>query len=350
MSILSTSKIKVLIVDDSTSMRLLVRSVLSSDPSIEIAGMAADGVEAVEKALALKPDVITMDVEMPRMDGISAMRQIMAKLPGTRVLMLSSVTQEGAKTTFEALEAGAFDYIPKSTNNGFEAEIVAKVKESVRSRFGRAITQTRISPAVPATASAASPKGKKINFVGIGASTGGPIALQEVLTKIPANFPHGIFIAIHMPKTFTGTYAERVNTKCAINVREAVDGEFLKPGTALIAPGGMHVTLIRQGGNLAVKIHQASEFPQHVFVPSVDIMMTSMAEASGGGMLGVILTGMGSDGFKGMQLLKQKGGTTIVQDEATSVIYGMPKACVDGRVADFVLPIGQIGVEIAKFG
>jgi two-component system chemotaxis response regulator CheB len=349
MAILGNGKIKVLIVDDSTSMRLLVRSVLSADPSIEIAGMAADGVEAVEKALALKPDVITMDVEMPRMDGITAMRQIMAKLPGTRVLMLSSVTQEGAKTTFEALEAGAFDYIPKNTNSGFEAEIVAKVKESVRSRFGRATAQPQIRTVVP-SATAALSKGKKINFVGIGASTGGPVALQEVLTKIPAGFPYGIFIAIHMPKAFTGTYAERINNKCAINVREAVDGEFLKPGTALIAPGGMHATLVRQGGNLAVKIHQAAEFPQHVFVPSVDIMMSSMAEASGGGMLGVILTGMGSDGFKGMQLLKQKGGTTIVQDEATSVIYGMPKACVDGHVADFVLPIGQIGVEISKFG
>jgi two-component system chemotaxis response regulator CheB len=194
------------------------------------------------------------------------------------------------------------------------------------------------------------PTGKKISMVGIGASTGGPIALQEVLTRIPAHFPYPILAAIHMPKAFTGTYAERINAKCAVTVREAVDGELLKPGVALIAPGGMHTTLVRQGSGFAVKTMPITDYPKHVFIPSIDIMMTGMAEASGGAMLGVILTGMGSDGFKGMQLLKKAGGTTIVQDEATSTIYGMPKACVEGKVADQVLPLGQIGTEITRFG
>ena len=191
--------------------------------------------------------------------------------------------------------------------------------------------------------------GKKINYVGIGASTGGPVALQEVLSRIPVNFPYGIIVGIHMPKAFTGPYADRLNAKCSMTIREAVDGDVLKPGLALIAPGGMHTTLVRRGGTVVVKSVPTSSYPQYVYVPSVDLMLLSMAEATNGSMLGVILTGMGNDGFKGMKQLKSMGGVTIVQDEATSTIYGMPKACVDGGVADEVLPLGQIGFEISKF-
>jgi two-component system chemotaxis response regulator CheB len=344
-----TDKIRVLIVDDSASMRMLIRGILVADPAIEVVGMAADGVEAVEKTLSLKPDVVTMDVEMPRMDGITALRQIMDKAPATRVIMLSSLTREGAKITFDALDAGAFDFVPKSATNGFETEIAGKVKEAFRSRFGRSSHAPSARPAISSPPGSAR-SDKKISMVGIGASTGGPIALQEVLSRIPAHFPYPILVAIHMPKAFTGTYADRINTKCAITVREAVDGDLLKPGVALIAPGGVHTALIRQGSGFAVKTMPITDYPKHVFVPSIDIMIASMAEVSGGSMLGVILTGMGSDGFKGMQLLKSKGGTTIVQDEATSTIYGMPKACVEGKVADQVLPLGQIGAEIARFG
>lgn len=348
----STIKIRVLIVDDSTSMRMLIRSILSADPQIEVVGMAADGVEAVEKAQTLKPDVITLDVEMPRMDGITALRQIMVKVPGIRVIMLSSLTIQGGKTTFDALEAGAFDYVAKSNSDGFGADITAKIKESVRSRFGTTLPAAKpLRPAVPAQVAAAVPpalKGKKIGAVAIGASTGGPVALQEVLTRIPRDFPLGILIAIHMPKAFTGTYAARLNSLCAIAVREAAAGDLIKPGLALIAPGGEHSTVVRQGGGLMIKTHPTGDYPKQVFVPSVDVMMTSMAEATGGAMLGVVLTGMGNDGFKGMQLLKQKGGATIAQDEASSVIYGMPRACVEGGVADAVLPLGQIGAEIAR--
>ena len=192
-------------------------------------------------------------------------------------------------------------------------------------------------------------RSKKINYVGIGASTGGPVALQEVLSRIPVNFPYGIIVGIHMPKAFTGPYADRLNAKCSMTIREAVDGDVLKPGLALIAPGGMHTTLVRQGSNVVVKTVPTSNYPQYVYIPSVDLLLSSMAEATSGSMLGVILTGMGNDGFKGMQLLKSKGGVTIAQDEATSTIYGMPKACVEGGVADDVLPLGQIGFEIAKF-
>ena len=182
----------------------------------------------------------------------------------------------------------------------------------------------------------------------IGASTGGPVALQEVLSRIPMDFPYGIIVGIHMPKAFTGPYADRLNGKCSLTIREAVDGDILKPGLALIAPGGMHTSLVKRGNSVVVKLSPTSAYPQYVYIPCVDLLISSMAEATAGSSLGVILTGMGSDGFKGMQQLKQRGGVTIAQDEATSTIYGMPKACVDGGVADEVLPLGQIGFAIAK--
>jgi two-component system chemotaxis response regulator CheB len=355
------AKTRILIVDDSSFMRMAIRSVLSKDPSFDIVGTAADGIEGVEKAIALKPDLITMDVEMPRMDGIAALKQIMAKAP-TKVIMVSTLTNEGAKSTFEALEAGAIDYIPKNVTdssdaqNTFKQDLMRKIKEAMASHIRRAPTPSSIltrttAPIVSAASRPTSSKflGKKIQYVGIGASTGGPVALQEVLSRIPVNFPYGLMVGIHMPKAFTGPYADRLNAKCSMTIREAVDGDILKPGLALIAPGGMHTTLVRQGTHIVVRTKPTSDYPQYVYIPSVDLMLSSMAEATAGSMLGVILTGMGSDGFKGMQLLKQKGGITIAQDEATSTIYGMPKACVDGGVADEVLPLGQIGFEISKF-
>ena len=357
----SGAKTRVLIVDDSSFMRMAIRGILVKEPSIEVIGTASDGVEGVEKAIALKPDLITMDVEMPRMDGISALKQIMAKAP-TKVLMVSTLTNEGAKATFEALDAGALDYIPKNVTdssdaqNIFRDELLKKVREATRSRILR--PASGLSMPRPGTLAAPPPRAavktskihsKKITHVGIGASTGGPVALQEVISRIPMNFPYGIVVAIHMPKAFTGPYADRLNAKCSITVKEAVDGEAIKPGTILIAPGGMHTQVVRGAGGLVVKTAPTSAYPQYVYIPSVDLMISSMAEATAGSMLGVVLTGMGNDGFKGMQLLKQKGGVTLVQDEATSTIYGMPKACVDGGVADEVLPLGQIGYEIGKF-
>jgi two-component system, chemotaxis family, protein-glutamate methylesterase/glutaminase len=357
----SGSKTRVLIVDDSSFMRMAIRGILVKEPSIEVVGTACDGVEGIEKAIALKPDLITMDVEMPRMDGISALKQIMAKAP-TKVLMVSTLTNEGAKATFEALDAGAIDYIPKNitdssdAQNIFREELLKKVREATRSHIirpssGLITSRPNSSIVSPPTRTVKTSKihSKKITHVGIGASTGGPVALQEVISRIPMNFPYGIVVAIHMPKAFTGPYADRLNAKCSITVKEAHDGESLKPGTILIAPGGMHTQIVRGAGGLIVKTAPTTSYPQYVYIPSVDLMISSMAEATAGSMLGVVLTGMGNDGFKGMQLLKQKGGVTLVQDEATSTIYGMPKACVDGGVADEVLPLGQIGYEIGKF-
>lgn len=354
------TKTRVLIVDDSSFMRMAIRGILIKEPSVEVVGTASDGVEGVEKAIALKPDLITMDVEMPRMDGISALKQIMAKAP-TKVLMVSTLTNEGARATFEALDAGAVDFIPKNVTDSSEAqnvfreELLKKVREAQRTHIVRPSSLlatprpgTAITPPRP-SARTSKIFTKKITHVGIGASTGGPVALQEVISRIPMNFPYGIVVAIHMPKAFTGPYADRLNAKCSITVKEAVDGEQVKPGTILIAPGGMHTQIVRGAGGLVVKTAPTTAYPQYVYIPSVDLLISSMAEATAGSMLGVVLTGMGNDGFKGMQQLKQKGGVTIVQDEATSTIYGMPKACVDGGVADEVLPLGQIGYEIGKF-
>jgi two-component system chemotaxis response regulator CheB len=349
-----SKKVRVLIVDDSSFMRMAIRGILSNDPNIEVVGVASDGVEGVEKAISLKPDLITMDVEMPRMDGITALKEVMAKAP-TRVLMVSTLTNEGAKATFEALEAGAVDYIPKNVTDSadaqkiFKAELLRRVKEAAISIFARRVSSP-VRPVATSSIKVASSRfaNRKITCVGIGASTGGPVALQEVLSRVPVNFPYGIMVAIHMPKAFTGPYAERLNAKCSLQIREATDGDILKPGQALIAPGGRHTLLVRQGGGIAVKTFPSSDYPKHLYIPSVDLMLTSLADVSNGAMLGVVLTGMGNDGFKGMQHLKSKGGVTLVQDEATSTIYGMPKACVDGGVADEVLPLGEIGFEIGR--
>ena len=289
------AKTRVLIVDDSSFMRMAIRGILTKDPSIEVVGTAADGVEGVEKAIALKPDLITMDVEMPRMDGISALKQIMAKAP-TRVLMVSTLTNEGARSTFEALDAGALDYIPKNVTDSSEAqnifreELLKKVKAAVRSQALRpAVGLVMPRPAISTALSSRTTVGKsskihqkKITHVGIGASTGGPVALQEVISRIPMNFPYGIVVAIHMPKAFTGPYAERLNAKCSITVKEAVDGEVGKPGTILIAPGGMHTPRVRGGGGRVGQPAPTTAYPPAVYIPSVDLLISSMAEATAG--------------------------------------------------------------------
>lgn len=348
------NKLRILIIDDSSFMRMAIRNILSSDPGIEVVATAVDGFEGTAKAAHFKPDIITMDLEMPRMDGITAVRQIMATTP-TRVIMVSSLTRAGASATFEALEAGAVDYVPKNTTDTpttreqFRTELLRKVKEAGNATFNR-----KSSPApVPAATHAVERlhhaiASRRVNYIGIGASTGGPTAVLEVLSRLPAGFPHAVMVAIHMPKTFTGPYAERLNKKCPLQVKEAVDGEILRPGLVLIAPGGNHTTLVRRPDGIAVRLSPTSDYPRNFYVPSVDLMMSTLSEAANGSMLGVILTGMGNDGLKGMQHLKSKGGVTLVQDESTSTIFGMPRACIEGGVADAVLPLGQIGPAIEQ--
>ncbi len=342
-------KTRILVVDDSAFMRLAISSTLASDPDIEVVGTAVDGIEAVEKACHLKPEVITMDIEMPRMDGITALKEIMAKCP-THVLMVSTQTREGAMVTMEALESGAVDFIPKSPDGTswqakfFRAELLRKVK-GLSNQIGMIRSTSLLGEALANTETLES---GRITAIAIGASTGGPMALQKVLANIPSSFSHPIVAGIHMPKLFTGHYAAHLNAKCPLEILEAENGNQLRPGRVLICPGGMHTSFSRQQGEIVAATSPAESNPQFIYIPSIDLMMRTLSDACSGAMLGVILTGMGSDGFKGMQHLKQMGGITLVQDEATSTIYGMPRACVEGGVADSVLPLEIIGREIIK--
>jgi two-component system chemotaxis response regulator CheB len=347
-------KIRVLIVDDSSFMRMAIRSIICHEPEFEVVGTANNGAEGVAKAAALKPDLITMDIEMPVMNGITAVKEIMSSTP-TRVIMVSTLTREGAAATFDALDTGAVDYVSKCTSDSeiahktFRDELLTKLKGAVSTSFIRKNGPLCVLPRVQCAETVrAKSLARKPEYIAIGASTGGPVAIQEVLSTIPPHFNHGIIVVIHMPKAFTGPFSERLNSKCALPVKEAADGDLLLPGHVLIAPGGRHVTLVRKGAGIMVQTVPIDNFPRYVYIPSIDIMMTSLTEASKGALLGVILTGMGSDGLNGMRYIKEKGGSTLVQDKATSTIYGMPKACIDAGIADEVLSLDRIGAEIGR--
>ncbi|GLO32460.1 chemotaxis response regulator protein-glutamate methylesterase 3 [Pseudomonas putida] len=374
--------VKVLVVDDSGFFRRRVSEILSADPTIQVVGTATNGKEAIDQALALKPDVITMDYEMPMMDGITAVRHIMQRCP-TPVLMFSSLTHEGARVTLDALDAGAVDYLPKNfedisrnpdkvkqllcekvhtisrSNRRFgsyasHAPVAAPVPAPAGS--GHAAASSFASPAAartPAPARAATPaaapahspapKRKPYKLVAIGTSTGGPVALQRVLTQLPANFPAPIVLIQHMPAAFTKAFAERLDKLCRISVKEAEDGDMLRPGLALLAPGGKQMMIDGRG---AVKILPGDE--RLNYKPCVDITFGSAAKSYGDKVLSVVLTGMGADGREGARLLKQGGSTVWAQDEASCVIYGMPMAIVKANLADAVYSLDEIGKHLVE--
>jgi two-component system chemotaxis response regulator CheB len=346
--------INVLIVDDSAFMRNVLSSMLSADPAIKIIGTARDGLEAIEKVESLKPDIVTMDVEMPRMDGITALKNIMEKNP-LPVIMVSSLTTEGAKVTLDALDLGAVDFIPKNLSE-LSVNIV-KIKEILiervkhiahkglpRRRSGSVIALKHIE-AYPSSNVAG---GRRIGIVSIGTSTGGPKALQEVISIIPRGLPVPIVIAQHMPPSFTKPFAERLDQLSHLSVKEAEEGEPLKPGVVFIAPGRGNMRLERKRGiETIVSISEKHE-AEFMYRPSVDALMLSVAEYYPGRALGVILTGMGNDGCKGLSSIKKTGGRVFAQNEETCVVYGMPKAVIDAGIADKVLPIEEIAGEIVN--
>ena len=348
--------VKLLIVDDSAFMRNALSSMLSSDPEIKIVGTARDGLEAIEKIGSLKPDIVTMDVEMPRMDGIAALRHIMETNP-LPVIMVSSITTEGAKVTLDALDLGAVDFIPKNLS---ELSInIVKIKEILIDKIkhiGRkGLVKKQVSPPgraaalraieVPTHMPLRTTGERRIGILSIGTSTGGPKALQEIIPRLPKDFPAPVVIAQHMPPNFTGPFAERLNQLSQIEVREAKEGETLKPGVALIAPGWGHMRVKRvRGIETVVSISDNKE--DFIYRPSVDALMGSVAECFPGRALGVILTGMGNDGLKGLISLKKTGGRIFAQDEETCVVYGMPKAVVDAGIADKVLSLEDMAGEI----
>jgi len=345
--------IKVLIVDDSAFMRNALSNMLSSDPEIKIVGTARDGLEALEKVASLNPDIVTMDVEMPRMDGITALRHIMEKNP-VPVIMVSSITTEGAKVTLDALDLGAVDFIPKNLSDlsinivKIREILIDKIKHIAR----KGIVKRRIRPVtapkaieIPKSMPVRTTGERRINLVSIGTSTGGPKALQEIIPKLPKDFPTPIVIAQHMPPNFTGPFAERLNQLSQITVKEAEEGESLKNGVAYIAPGKGHMRMKRPRGiETVITISESKE--EFIYRPSVDALMFSVAEFFPGRALGVILTGMGNDGLKGLTELKKTGGRIFAQNEDTCVVYGMPKAVVDAGIADKVLSLEEMAGEI----
>ncbi|MBO9550221.1 chemotaxis response regulator protein-glutamate methylesterase [Pseudomonas sp.] len=369
--------VKVLVVDDSGFFRRRVSEILSADPTIQVVGTATNGREAIDQALALKPDVITMDYEMPMMDGITAVRHIMQRCP-TPVLMFSSLTHEGARVTLDALDAGAVDYLPKNFEDisrnpekvkQLLCEKVHTISRSNR-RFGGYTSHAPVSApapaashapasslasaapvrpaaparaAAPAAAHAPAPKRKPYKLVAIGTSTGGPVALQRVLTQLPANFPAPIVLIQHMPAAFTKAFAERLDKLCKISVKEAEDGDMLRPGLALLAPGGKQMMIDGRG---TVKILPGDE--RLNYKPCVDITFGSAAKSYGDKVLSVVLTGMGADGREGARLLKQGGSTVWAQDEASCVIYGMPMAIVKANLADAVYSLDEIGKHLVE--
>lgn len=341
---------RVLVVDDSGFFRRRVSEMLEADPLIKVVGMAEDGEQAVKKAAELKPDVITMDIEMPVLDGISATRKIMLQTP-TAIIMFSSLTTEGAKATLDALEAGAVDFMPK------RFEDIARDRDEVRRvlcQRVRALGSRRaIMPHRAArAASPVRPPGKLasshtglIRLVAIGTSTGGPVALQKVLIRLPKNFSAPILLVQHMPASFTPAFAKRLDQMCAIEVRQAEDKDALRPGVALLAPGGKQMRIEGRPGNVHVRITDEANL---TYKPSVDVTFSSIANVYPKDTLAVIMTGMGADGREGAKTLQQRGSEIWAQDEASSVIYGMPAAVVDAGLATKVLSLDEIGPGIVK--
>jgi two-component system, chemotaxis family, protein-glutamate methylesterase/glutaminase len=320
--------IKVLIVDDSATARAVLTEILSKDPEITSIDTAVDAFVARDKMVKNKPDVVCLDVEMPRMDGITFLRKLMQYMP-VPVVMVSSLTQKGARTTLDALEAGAVDFVAKPHSNIYEGsdeireELLAKVKAAARAKVQvKKIDYVRAKPL--AYAGSLSETTQKI--VAIGASTGGTEALKEVLIQLPRNSP-GIIIVQHMPANFTGPFSERLNSLCAIEVREAKNGDSVGIGQALIAPGDKHMVLRRSGHRYYVELGSGENVSGHK--PSVDVLFNSVSKTAGANAVGVILTGMGSDGAKGLLNMRKAGARTIGQDENSCVVYGMPKVAYE---------------------
>ncbi|KPQ02466.1 chemotaxis response regulator protein-glutamate methylesterase [Marinobacter sp. HL-58] len=374
--------VSVLVVDDSGFFRKRLTEILTASGQIKVVGVATNGREGVELAEKLRPDVITMDYEMPVMDGITAVREIM-KRHSIPVLMFSSLTYEGARVTLDALEAGAVDFLPKNfeeiarDSSQLQKILIDRILDVAGSRPGAKSAPSPVTPpAAPSApekrAAPASPRpergremprpapepqaparpatrrgsAKHYSVVAIGTSTGGPVALQKVLMALPAGFPAPLVLIQHMPASFTPAFAERLNKLCRIEVRQAVDGDMLKPGLALLAPGGKQMMIENRGGQGRVRILPGDD--RLNYKPCVDVTFGSLARSFPGKTLGVILTGMGADGKEGCRLMKQSGSDIWSQDEKTSVIYGMPMAVAKAGLTDQVLPLEDIGPRLVE--
>jgi two-component system chemotaxis response regulator CheB len=339
-------KIRVLIVDDSAIVRKILAEELAKYPDIEVVGVAPDPFVARDKIVTLKPDVLTLDIEMPRMDGLTFLRKLMRYYP-LPTIIVSSLTPKGGKLTLEALDIGAVDVIAKPgaayTVGDMSVHLVEKIRSASRVRLSKKgspdiAVQEEFEP-IKALAQTSH------KVIAIGASTGGTEALKQVLIKMPPNSP-GIIIVQHMPANFTTAFAERLNNLCQITVKEAADNDSVTAGTALVAPGNYHMILRRSGARYYVEIKTGPMV--HHQRPAVDVLFKSTAKYAGANSIGVILTGMGSDGAEGLLEMKKMGAATIAQDEKTCVVFGMPKEAIKLNAVDHVLPIDQIAAQIVR--
>ncbi len=349
-------KIRVLVVDDSTVIRRLLTDALASDPQIEVAGTAANGKIALAKIPQVNPDVITLDMEMPEMDGITTLVEIRKLYPKLPVIMFSTLTQRGAEATLDALAKGANDYVTKPANVGSVTAAMQSVKTELVPRvkafcpwFAQAI-QSRIvqttRPVLARQVPAPSLRPTRIDIVAIGCSTGGPNALQAIIPSLRADFPVPIVVVQHMPPIFTKHLATRLDGLSQVDVCEAQRGETLHPGGVWIAPGDFHMTLNRRGANVCVDLNQGT--PENSCRPAVDVLFRSVTDLYGANVLSVVLTGMGQDGLRGCEASEASGGQIIIQDEATSVVWGMPGAVARSGIKSTMLPLNRIAVELNR--
>lgn len=337
--------IRVVVVDDSAFMRKAIGTMLENDPEITVVGTAKNGQEGLELVRQLDPDVVTLDIEMPVMDGLTTLRHIMMEMPRP-VLMISSLTVEGAEATLKALDAGAVDFIPKKLSRvsleiiNIEKDLQAKVKAvAKRPRTARAL-RPRSAPPIVAPSWSTAARSSLRTVVAVGVSTGGPPAVQSILSQLPADFPATILIAQHMPQAFTGAFAKRLNSLSPLDITEAQDGDPMAPGKVYVAPGGSHLRVRRDGMRYVVEV--SAEPAESLYKPSANELIASVAEHLGPRAVGLMLTGMGSDGLEGSKKLKSAGGRILAQSDATCVVYGMPKAVVDAGLADQVVDLADI--------
>jgi len=353
-------RIRVLIVDDSALVRRILSEVLSADPALEVVGTASDAYMARDKIKQLNPDVLTLDVEMPKMDGVTFLRNLMRLRP-MPVVMVSSLTEHGAEVTLDALAVGAVDYLPKpkidiaATLTDYADELRAKIRSAAAARV-RPYTGAASAPgvngvaprlgvdAVLARSSARRQFRTTERIIAIGASTGGTEAIKEVLVQLPADTP-GIVITQHIPKAFSAAFARRMDACCQMTVYEAEDGQVILPGHVYIAPGDQHLLVVRDGARYVCRLDDGPPVNRHK--PSVDVLFRSVAQQAGRNAVGVILTGMGKDGAVGLKEMREAGGPTIAQDEATSVVWGMPGEAVAIGAAAETLPLGQVAARLS---
>jgi two-component system chemotaxis response regulator CheB len=338
--------VRVLVVDDSSFFRKRLVDIISADTHLEVVGTAENGLEAIQKVKTLKPDVITMDIEMPEMDGISATQHIMNIRP-TPILILSSWSTEGAQATLNALEAGAIDYVPKHLSEVSAHSERAHKKLCLQLRY--LASHSSHTPSViqtPPQHLFHKHPNKPIKLIAIGASTGGPVALQKILTQLPKNYPYPILLIQHMPATFTPSFADRLNKLCKVTVKQAENGDLIEPGKVYLAPGGEQMVI--KGTHNQPKIEILKRASEDTYSPCIDTTLESLAKLYKDDVLTIILTGMGSDGAKGCKLLKSQGITIWSQDEQSSTIYGMPKAIAKAHLADKILSLDDIALQLSE--